>query len=87
MWGLDTLLTWAPTAVLFTAFAVAGVANAINIIDGFHGLAGGVLLIALGAMGWIAAEVGDLRTLPLPHPGGADDCVSAGELSFTANSF
>ena len=65
VWGLDTLLTWAPAAVLFTAFAVAGVANAINIIDGFHGLAGGVLLIALGAMGWIAAEVGDSAVLYL----------------------
>jgi UDP-N-acetylmuramyl pentapeptide phosphotransferase/UDP-N-acetylglucosamine-1-phosphate transferase len=59
VWGLDSLLAWAPAGILFTAFSVAGVANAINIIDGFHGLAGGALLIALGAMGWIAWQVGD----------------------------
>ena len=45
----DLLLSIWPVAVLFTAFAVGGVANAINIIDGFHGLASGTVIIsALG---------------------------------------
>ena len=56
---LDWLLQFTPLAVLFTAFAVGGVANAINIIDGFNGLAAGSTAIMLGAMGLIALEVGD----------------------------
>jgi hypothetical protein len=38
VWGLDILLTVAPFSVAFTAFAVAGIANAVNMIDGFNGL-------------------------------------------------
>jgi UDP-N-acetylmuramyl pentapeptide phosphotransferase/UDP-N-acetylglucosamine-1-phosphate transferase len=55
----DYLLSAWPVALLFTAFAVGGVANAINIIDGFHGLASGTLLISLGALATIALSVGD----------------------------
>jgi UDP-N-acetylmuramyl pentapeptide phosphotransferase/UDP-N-acetylglucosamine-1-phosphate transferase len=57
---LDWLLGFTPVAVLFTAVAVGGVANAINIIDGFNGLASGALVIMLGAMGLIAMGVGDV---------------------------
>lgn len=59
LWGLDHVLTVLPLAVAFTAFVVSGVANAINIIDGFNGLAAGVATIALVAMGLIARTVGD----------------------------
>jgi UDP-N-acetylmuramyl pentapeptide phosphotransferase/UDP-N-acetylglucosamine-1-phosphate transferase len=55
----DALLTWMPLAILFTAFAAAGVANAINIIDGFNGLSTGTALIALAALGTIASNQGD----------------------------
>lgn len=34
-------------AIPFTLFAIVGIINAINIIDGFNGLAGGITLIAL----------------------------------------
>jgi hypothetical protein len=37
--GIDTLLQYLPFAIALTVFAVTGVANAINIIDGFNGLA------------------------------------------------
>ncbi len=57
--ALDWLLNYMPLAVLFTAFAVGGVANAVNIIDGFNGLASGAVAIMLGAMGIIALNVGD----------------------------
>ena len=59
LWGLDTLLTVVPLAVAFTAFVVSGVANAINIIDGFNGLAS--TMVTLGFMGYalIAWQVGD----------------------------
>ena len=56
---IDWLLGFIPLAVLFTAFAVGGVANAINIIDGFNGLASGAVAIMLAAMGAIALNVGD----------------------------
>lgn len=56
---IDTLLHIIPVAVLFTAFAVGGVANAINIIDGFHGLASGTATLCLLALACIAAHVGD----------------------------
>ena len=56
---LDAALHYLPFAVLFTGFAVGGVVNAINIIDGMHGLASGVAIILLAAIGTIAAQLGD----------------------------
>jgi len=56
----DVLLSYWPVAVLFTAFAVGGVANAINIIDGFHGLASGTVIISSAALSAIAFSVGDV---------------------------
>jgi UDP-N-acetylmuramyl pentapeptide phosphotransferase/UDP-N-acetylglucosamine-1-phosphate transferase len=61
VYGVDSLIACAPVGVLFTAFAIGGVANAINIIDGFHGLAGGTTIIALLALGAISARVDDLQ--------------------------
>lgn len=55
----DQMLAFWPFAVLFTAFAVGGVANAINIIDGFHGLASGTAIISSVALSAIAFSVGD----------------------------
>ena len=56
----DSLLAVWPLAVLFTAFAVGGVANAINIIDGFHGLASGTVIISSLALAAIAYAIGDV---------------------------
>lgn len=56
---LDAALAWLPLSVLFTAFAVGGVANAVNIIDGFNGLASGTVVIGLVALGFIADGCGD----------------------------
>jgi UDP-N-acetylmuramyl pentapeptide phosphotransferase/UDP-N-acetylglucosamine-1-phosphate transferase len=58
--GVDWLLDFKLLSVLFTAVAVGGVANAINIIDGFNGLASGAMLIMLAAFGIIAREVDDI---------------------------
>lgn len=55
----DELLSYKPIAVLFTVFAVGGVANAINLIDGFNGLASGTLLICLTGLGVLSATQGD----------------------------
>ena len=56
---LDSVLVITPISVLFTAFALSGVANAINIIDGFNGLAGGTALLCLTALGLIAFQAAD----------------------------
>jgi len=56
---LDWLLAFTPISVLFTAIAVGCVANEINIIDGFNGLATGAVTIMLGALGLIALSVDD----------------------------
>jgi UDP-N-acetylmuramyl pentapeptide phosphotransferase/UDP-N-acetylglucosamine-1-phosphate transferase len=57
--GFDRLLRWTPFAVAFTVFAVGGVANAINIIDGYNGLAAGHSVIVLAAFAAVSAVVGD----------------------------
>ncbi|TCD46998.1 glycosyltransferase [Chlorobium sp. N1] len=56
---VDPLLSLPVISVAFTAFAVGGVANSLNIIDGFNGLAGGSAAIGFGALAFIAAQVGD----------------------------
>jgi UDP-N-acetylmuramyl pentapeptide phosphotransferase/UDP-N-acetylglucosamine-1-phosphate transferase len=46
--GLDiTLPYW--LGIIFSIFAIVGMINAINIIDGFNGLASGVILLILGS--------------------------------------
>lgn len=57
--AINWLLEVTLIAVLFTAFASAGVANAINIVDGFNGLAAGTSCIILVTLALIAASVGD----------------------------
>jgi UDP-N-acetylmuramyl pentapeptide phosphotransferase/UDP-N-acetylglucosamine-1-phosphate transferase len=57
---LDPLLTVPLISVVFTAFAVGGVANAVNIVDGFNGLAGGFLVIAFIGLAMIAWSAGDV---------------------------
>ena len=59
VWGLDWLLQFTAVSVLFTAFAVGGVANAINIIDGLNGLASSMVLWALLGVATLAATLGD----------------------------
>jgi len=59
--GVDTILASTAVSVAFTAFAVGGVANAVNIIDGFNGLASGTVAICLVALGLIAVDCGDLE--------------------------
>jgi UDP-GlcNAc:undecaprenyl-phosphate/decaprenyl-phosphate GlcNAc-1-phosphate transferase len=56
---LDHALQWLPFAIVFTVFAVGGVANSINIIDGYNGLASGFATIVLLAIAFVAAQVND----------------------------
>jgi UDP-N-acetylmuramyl pentapeptide phosphotransferase/UDP-N-acetylglucosamine-1-phosphate transferase len=59
VWGVDWLLSFTLVSVLFTAFAVGGVANSINIIDGFNGLASTMSTLAFIGYALIAWQVGD----------------------------
>ena len=56
---VDALLPFMPLAMAFTAFALAGVANAFNIIDGLNGLASGTAAIALLGIAFVAAQAAD----------------------------
>lgn len=46
-----------------TILAVAGIANAVNIIDGFNGLASVVSICMLLSLGYVALQVGDMFVL------------------------
>jgi UDP-N-acetylmuramyl pentapeptide phosphotransferase/UDP-N-acetylglucosamine-1-phosphate transferase len=46
-----------------TVLAVAGIANAINIIDGFNGLASVVTIFMLLSLAYVALQVGDMFVL------------------------
>lgn len=58
--GLDWMLGFTVVSVAFTAFAVGGVANAINIIDGFNGLSAGSTIIILGGFAAICLSERDV---------------------------
>ena len=59
MQWLDRALAFAPFGYVALLFAVAGVAHAMNIIDGYNGLASGVALIIVTALGAVAQHSGD----------------------------
>ena len=63
--ALDNLLILAPVAVAFTVLGIAGVCNAMNIIDGYNGLSAGYATIALAAIACIAFQVNDQLVLTL----------------------
>jgi UDP-N-acetylmuramyl pentapeptide phosphotransferase/UDP-N-acetylglucosamine-1-phosphate transferase len=57
--GLDWLMTFTAFSLVFTMIAASGMANAVNIIDGYNGLAAMVtaaILLSLAYVGW---QVGD----------------------------
>lgn len=57
--GLDYIWLSLP----LTIFAIAGVANAVNIIDGFNGLAGAVTMFMLLSLAYVAFSVGDMYVM------------------------
>lgn len=58
-WPLNYMWLTLPLTVL----AVAGIANAINIIDGFNGLASVVTICMLFSLGYVAFQVNDMFVL------------------------
>ena len=57
---IDGFLSVKAVAIIFTIFAVTGVANSFNIIDGFNGLSSAVSIIILLSLGYISFKVGDI---------------------------
>jgi UDP-N-acetylmuramyl pentapeptide phosphotransferase/UDP-N-acetylglucosamine-1-phosphate transferase len=60
---VDRWLTYLPFALALTWFMVAGACNAVNIIDGNHGLAGGTSLLMFAGLAVVAGHVGDRLVL------------------------
>ena len=56
---IDRLLAFPVLAAAVAVLAMAGLAHAINIIDGFHGLATGSVIIMLMAFAGVALKAGD----------------------------
>jgi UDP-N-acetylmuramyl pentapeptide phosphotransferase/UDP-N-acetylglucosamine-1-phosphate transferase len=59
LWGLDWLASFYLGSVFLAVLAVTGIANAINIIDGFNGLASMCVVMMLLAMAYVATQVDD----------------------------
>jgi UDP-N-acetylmuramyl pentapeptide phosphotransferase/UDP-N-acetylglucosamine-1-phosphate transferase len=62
---VDGLLASLPLALFVTMVAVAGVTNAINIIDGFNGLAGSTAVAILSGTAFLAWRCGDAAVLEM----------------------
>jgi UDP-N-acetylmuramyl pentapeptide phosphotransferase/UDP-N-acetylglucosamine-1-phosphate transferase len=57
--GLDWVVSMAAGSMLLTVIGVAGIANSVNIIDGFNGLASMCVVIMLAALAYVGFQVGD----------------------------
>lgn len=56
---IDQWLRFTPLAIGFTMLGAAGLSNAVNIIDGFNGLASVVAMFIFASIGYVAYEVND----------------------------
>ncbi len=51
--------------IFFSIFAIVGMMNAVNIIDGFNGLASGIILLILLAFGLVSIQIEDTQILTI----------------------
>ncbi len=63
--GIDLLMVWWPAGALVTIIAVSGVTNAINILDGFNGLASGSAMLILTFLGLMAYQSNDFLLMQM----------------------
>ena len=63
--ALDPMMAWPPVAIGFTVFAVAGVSQSFNLIDGYNGLTAGTTLIIMSGLAFLAHLLGDEAVLML----------------------
>jgi UDP-N-acetylmuramyl pentapeptide phosphotransferase/UDP-N-acetylglucosamine-1-phosphate transferase len=62
---IDPFFAVAAVAWVFTAFAIAGMSNAVNIIDGLNGLAGMVVAMMFASLAYVSLLVGDTLVLAI----------------------
>lgn len=62
---LDYLVRFKIVSVIFAAIAIAGITNAINIIDGLNGLSSGTAMILFMAFGYMAFKFQDFFLLSI----------------------
>jgi UDP-GlcNAc:undecaprenyl-phosphate GlcNAc-1-phosphate transferase len=65
VWPIDLLLSIPGAPLCVTLLLVAGFTHSMNIVDGFHGLACGLVIIALSGLAFMAWKVGDTLLLPM----------------------
>ena len=63
--GVDFLLALPGVGLIFTVFAITGLSNAYNIIDGFNGLSSMVGIITLLGLGYVSFVVADPQIMYL----------------------
>ncbi|MEB0140849.1 MULTISPECIES: glycosyltransferase [unclassified Undibacterium] len=59
-WLDELITTYILVNALLIMIAVGGITHAMNIIDGFNGLAGGVVVMILSALAYVSYQVNDL---------------------------
>jgi UDP-N-acetylmuramyl pentapeptide phosphotransferase/UDP-N-acetylglucosamine-1-phosphate transferase len=59
VWPIDLVLSIPGAALCVTLLVVSGFTHSMNIVDGFHGLACGLAIIAMSALAFISWKVGD----------------------------
>lgn len=69
LWGFDWVASSALGAACLAVFAVSGIANAVNIIDGFNGLASMCVMMMLAALTYVSMQVGDTLLVTLSLAG------------------
>jgi UDP-N-acetylmuramyl pentapeptide phosphotransferase/UDP-N-acetylglucosamine-1-phosphate transferase len=57
--GIDWIVSFTTGSLVVTVLVVAGIANAVNIIDGLNGLASMCVALMLGALAYVGFQVGD----------------------------
>jgi UDP-N-acetylmuramyl pentapeptide phosphotransferase/UDP-N-acetylglucosamine-1-phosphate transferase len=65
VWNIGFLDLPVFIAIPFTVFAIVGLTNAINMIDGFNGLASGISVITLLSFIYILNMLGDFSLIPI----------------------
>ena len=65
VWPIDLVLGIPGAPLCVTLLVVAGFTHSVNIVDGFHGLACGLAIIALSGLAFMAWKVGDALLLQM----------------------
>ena len=65
VWPIDLLLSIPGAPLCVTLLVVAGFTHSVNIVDGFHGLACGLVMIAISGLAFMAWKVGDSLLLQM----------------------